>query len=33
MTNKKIIIYGVDVGECEYYNKDDKTCREVNGNC
>lgn len=32
MTKKQIIIDGVDVSECEYYNKDDKTCREVNGN-
>ena len=32
MTDKQIIIDGVDVSECEYYNKDDKTCREVNGN-
>ena len=32
MTDKPIIIDGVDVSECEYYNKDDKTCREVNGN-
>ena len=31
MTDKQIIIDGVDVSECEYYNKDDKTCREVNG--
>ena len=28
---KQIIIDGVDVSGCEYYNKDDKTCREVNG--
>ena len=32
MTDKEIIIDGVDVSGCEYYNKDDKTCREVNGN-
>ena len=32
MTDKQIIIDGVDVSWCEYYNKDDKTCREVNGN-
>ena len=32
MTDKQIIIDGVDVSRCEYYNKDDKTCREVNGN-
>lgn len=32
MTDKHIIIDGVDVSGCEYYNKDDKTCREVNGN-
>ena len=32
MTDKQIIIDGVDVSGCEYYNKDDKTCREVNGN-
>lgn len=32
MTEKQIIIDGVDVSGCEYYNKDDKTCREVNGN-
>lgn len=32
MADKQIIIDGVDVSECEYYNKDDKTCREVNGN-
>ena len=32
MTDKQVIIDGVDVSECEYYNKDDKTCREVNGN-
>ena len=31
MTDKQIIIDGVDVSRCEYYNKDDKTCREVNG--
>lgn len=31
MTDKQIIIDGVDVSGCEYYNKDDKTCREVNG--
>ena len=32
MTDKKeIITDGVDVSGCEYYNKDDKTCREVNG--
>ena len=32
MTDKQIIIDGVDVSGCEYYNKEDKTCREVNGN-
>ena len=32
MENKQIIIDGVDVSGCEYYNKDDNTCREVNGN-
>ena len=32
MGNKEIIIDGVDVSGCEYYNKYDKTCREVNGN-
>ena len=32
MTDKQIIIDGVDVSGCEYYNKYDKTCREVNGN-
>ena len=32
MTDKQIIIDGVDVSGCEYYNKDDNTCREVNGN-
>ena len=32
MTDKQLIIDGVDVSGCEYYNKDDKTCREVNGN-
>ena len=32
MTDKQIIIDGVNVSECEYYNKDDKTCREINGN-
>lgn len=32
MTDKQIIIDGVNVSGCEYYNKDDKTCREVNGN-
>ena len=31
MTDKQIIIDGVDVSGCEFYNKDDKTCREVNG--
>lgn len=31
MTDKQIIIDGCDVSGCEYYNKDDKTCREVNG--
>lgn len=31
MTNKQIIIDGVDVSECEFYNTDDGTCREVNG--
>ena len=31
MTDKQMIIDGVDVSGCEYYNKDDKTCREVNG--
>ena len=32
MTDKQIIDDGIDVSGCEYYNKDDKTCREVNGN-
>ena len=32
MSKKQRIIDGVDVSGCEYYNKDDKTCREVNGN-
>lgn len=32
MTDKQIIIDGCDVSKCEFYNKDDKTCREVNGN-
>lgn len=31
MTDKQIITDGVDVSGCEFYNKDDKTCREVNG--
>lgn len=31
MTDKELIIDGVDVSGCEFYNKDDKTCREVNG--
>ena len=31
MTDKQIIIDGVDVSGCEFYNKDDKTCREANG--
>ena len=31
MSNKQIFIDCVDVSGCEYYNKDDKTCREVNG--
>ena len=31
MTDKQIIIDGVDVSGYEFYNKDDKTCREVNG--
>lgn len=32
MTDEQIIIDGCDVSKCEFYNKDDKTCREVNGN-
>ena len=32
MTDKQIIIDDVDVSGCEFYNKDDKTCREINGN-
>ena len=31
MIDKEIIINEVDVSGCEFYNKDDKTCREVNG--
>lgn len=31
MENKEIYIDDVDVSWCEFYNKDDKTCREVNG--
>ena len=31
MSNKQIFIDCVDVSGCEYYNKDDKTCRAVNG--
>ena len=30
MTNKQVID-GINVSGCEFYNKDDKTCREVNG--
>lgn len=30
MTDKQIID-GIDVSGCEFYNKDDKTCREANG--
>ena len=28
---EQMIINGIDVSGCEFYNKDDKTCREVNG--
>lgn len=31
MEHKPIYLDGVDVSGCEFYNKDDKTCREVNG--
>lgn len=31
MTDKQMIIDGIDVSGCEFYNKDDKTCREANG--
>ena len=31
MENKEIYIDGVDVSGCEFYYKDDKTCKEVNG--
>ena len=31
MTDKQIIIDGIDVSGCEFYHKDDRTCREVNG--
>ena len=30
MTDKQIIIDGVDVSSCKFYNADDKTCREEN---
>ena len=28
---EQMIIDGIDISGCEFYNKDDKTCREVNG--